>query len=254
MSEENTTVTIDQLFAAGAHYGFSKSRRHPSTIPSIYGNKAGSDIIDLEQMAESIAAVSEALRNYGKDGKNVLLVGTKTEISRLVKKAAEAAEMPYVTNRWIGGTITNFTEVKKRINRLKELVEERESGELDRKYIKKERVVISREIDKLNYNFEGIISLDKRPDVLLVVDPRYEEIAVNEAHAAGIPVVAIAGTDTKITDLEHVVVANDALSTSVAYILTQLIDAYKAGVKEYVPPARHERSAARPRRSTTPRR
>lgn len=254
MSEEKKTIAIDDLFAAGSHYGFSKSRRHPSVIPYIFGSKAGSDIIDLDQMSEQIAEVTDALHAYGKDGKTVLLVGTKTEVSRIVRNIAEAAEMPYVTNRWIGGVITNFTEIKKRLSRLKELIQEKESGELDRKYTKKERVMIGREVDKLNFNFGGISDLSKRPDALLVIDPRYEEIAVTEAQSAGIPVLAIAGTDTNIRDLDNVVVANDALSTSITLILKTLTDAYQAGQKEYTPPAPRERTPARPRRTPAPRR
>ena len=245
MSEEQKTVTVDALFAAGAHYGFSKSRRHPSTIPYIYGTKAGSDIINLEKTNAQIESIAQVIETYGEQGKKLLVVGTKTEVSQLVKNLAEAAEMPYVTNRWIGGVITNFTEIKKRLNRLKDLIAEREAGELDRKYTKKERVVIGREVDKLQYNFGGIITLDKRPDAILVVDPRYEEIAVTEAQSAGIPVIGIAGTDTNIRDLDQVVVANDALTTSVQLILQTLIKAYTTGSKNYTPPARPERTQAR---------
>lgn len=248
MSEDKKSITIDELFSAGAHYGFSKSRRHPSTIPYIYGSKAGSDIIDLEKTSEQIARVADVVYNYGEQGKKLLVVGTKTEVSRLVQNITETAEMPYVTNRWIGGVITNFTEIKKRLNRLKDLLTERESGELDRKYTKKERVVIGREVDKLHFNFGGIITLDKRPDAILVVDPRYEEIAVTEAQSANIPVIGISGTDTNIRDLDHVIVANDALTTSISLILQTLADAYVAGSKNYTPPARPERSASRPRR------
>lgn len=246
-------ITIDQLFETGAHYGFSKSRRHPSVIPYIYGTKAGSDIIDLEKTQNQVTDAADYLRDLGENGKKVLLVGTKTEVSSFVKNLAEQQELPYVTNRWIGGIITNFPEVKKRINRLKDLLAEKESGELERKYVKKERVVIGREIDKLQYNFGGIIEFDKRPDAIVVVDPRYEHIAVTEAQAANIPVVGLAGTDTNIRTLTKSIVMNDALTTSVKLVLDALAAAYVDGASRYTPPARPERSNGRPRRQTTPR-
>lgn len=232
MSNQNL---IDRMFAAGAHFGFKKSRRHPSMKPYLYGQKEGSDIFDLEQSAELLNKAKEALKTAGSEGKTVLLVGTKEEISGLVKDRAEKAEMPFVTNRWVGGMITNWGEIKKRINRLFELISMGESGELERKYTKKERVLINRELNKLTYNFGGIRNLERNPDFMLIVDPRHEKIAVKEAVENNIPMISIMSSDNDAKLAEYPVTVNDTLSTSVSLVLDELIAAYSEGKASYVP-------------------
>lgn len=238
---------IDQLFQAGAHFGFKKSRRHPSVSSFIYGSKDGNDIFDLEKTADLLTTAKEALTELGKLGKTVLFVGTKDEASRIVKEAAEKTESPYVTNRWIGGMLTNFSEIKKRINRLEALNHERESGEQERKYTKKERVVIGRETDKLNFNFFGISTMQKMPDLMLVVDPRRDHIAVTEAGDKNIPVMAIMGSDCDASKVAHPVIANDSLQSSVSLILDELVAAYTEGKAAYVPAPAPEKPARAPR-------
>lgn len=245
-TEKNETNLIERLFKAGSHFGFSKSRRHPSVTSFIFGNKNGTDIFDLEQTAEQIAAAKKILAEAGENGKTVLFVGTKEEISKIVKAEAEKVEMPYVTNRWIGGLLTNYSEIKKRIDRLKTLTAERESGELERKYIKKERVVIGREIDKLEFNFGGIKAIERTPALIVVVDPRHDFIAVTEANDLNIPVVAIMSSDCDAKKVQVPIMVNDALTTSVALTLAELTDAYAEGKKKYTPPpARTNRPAPR---------
>lgn len=237
---------IDRLFSAGAHFGFSKSRRHPTVKPYIYGNKQGTDIFDLEKTAVLLEEAKTALNTAGKEGKTVLFVGTKDEAARLVAQAAESAEMPFVVNRWIGGTLTNYGEIKKRIQRLLALTQEGETGELERKYTKKERVVIGRELDKLNFNFGGIKKIERVPQMMLVVDPRHDSIAVEEAKESGMPIVGIMSSDSDISKVDYPVLVNDALQSSVELALSELSEAFKAGKAEYVP--KPARSNDRPRR------
>ncbi len=220
---------IERLFSAGSHFAFSKSRRHPSVAPYIFGNKQGTDIINLEKSVETIETAKAVLQQLGENGKTVLFVGTKEEIAKLVHSAAVAAGMPYVTNRWIGGMMTNFSEIKKRIERMKQLKEEQASGALERKYVKRERVVIGREVDKLTFNFGGIETLERRPDALVVVDPRHDTIAVQEATDLNIPVIAIAGSDCDLTRVKYPVVLNDSLTASVTLALRELSEAFIAG-------------------------
>ncbi len=232
---------IERLFKAGAHFGFQKSRRHPTVKPFLYGVKQGTDIFDLERSVELLNSAKEILNDCGKNGKVVLYVGTKEEVSKIVRSFAEKAGSPFVTNRWIGGMLTNWSEIKKRINRLKELAEEGESGELERKYTKKERVIIGREAEKLNFNFGGIKEIEKNPDLLVIVDPRHDHIAVTEARAMGIPVVAVMSSDSNITLVDHPVVLNDSLQESVKLALEELTQAYLEGKAAYTPkPARAE--------------
>ncbi len=238
------TSLIERLFKAGSHFGFKKRRRHPTVTKYLYTTKDGNDIFDLEKVTTLIDTAKEVLKEAGLQGKTVLFVGTKDEASRIVKAAAEKVEAPYVTNRWIGGMLTNFTEIKKRINRLEALTREEESGELERKYTKKERVMIGREVTKLNFNFKGISSIQKMPDYMLVVDPRHDFIAVTEAHDRKIPVIAIMSSDCDAAKVKYPVVANDSLQTSVSLLLNELSEAYAEGKSAYVPKPVESRAKA----------
>ncbi|MEY2665417.1 MAG: ribosomal protein [Candidatus Parcubacteria bacterium] len=246
MSTTNSTL-IQRLFNAGAHFGFKKSRRHPTVVPYLFTTKDGVDIFDLEKTAATVESVKELLKQAGLAGKTVLFVGTKDESTNIVKKVAENIGAPYVSNRWIGGILTNLPEIKKRINRLEALTHESTSGELERKYTKKERVLIGREIDKLTFNFGGIKDMQKNPDYVVVVDPRHDHIAVTEAKSRNIPVIAIMSSDCDAAKIDYPVVVNDSLQTSVTLVLEEIAAAYKEGMSAYVPRPAAPREAV-PRR------
>jgi small subunit ribosomal protein S2 len=235
MSTTPDATLIERLFKAGSHFGFKKRRRHPTVASYLFTTKDGNDIFDLEKTVVLINEAKEALHEAGLHGKTVLFVGTKDEASQIVKTAAEKTESPYVTNRWIGGMMTNFSEIKRRINRLEALTNEKESGESERKYTKKERVVIGREMTKLNFNFFGISKVQKLPDLILVVDPRHDHIAVTEAKVRGIPVIAIMSSDCDASQVKYPVIVNDSLQTSIVLVLEQLADAYASGKAAFVP-------------------
>lgn len=217
---------IANLFSSGAHFGFTKRRRHPSVVPFLYGSKDGNDIFDLTKTATQLEEASELLANAAQSGKTVLFVGTKDEVKSVVEDKVKAINAPYVVNRWIGGLLTNFSEIRKRVQRLHDLLQEQESGSLERKYTKKERVVLGREIEKLRFNFEGVKDMDKKPDFLVVIDPRHEDIAVKEAHTLGIPVIGIMSSDCDARGVSHPIMMNDSLQDSVGYALTALTEAY----------------------------
>ena len=251
MSTPSTNNLIERLFSAGAHFGFKKSRRHPTVTPYLFTSKDGNDIFDLEQSAALIESAAAVLNEAGKNGKTVIFVGTKDEVSAVVKTNAEVAGMPFVTNRWIGGMLTNWSEIKKRIMRLDSLMNEREAGELDRKYTKKERVLLNREIDNLNFNFAGIKSLTRTPDIMVVVDPRHDVIAIQEALDMRVPVIALMSSDCDASRITYPIVVNDALQASVKVVLAELVAAFNAGKATYVPKPvapRPVSSDSRPRR------
>ena len=235
MSTNANSTLIQRLFNAGAHFGFKKSRRHPTVVPYLFTTKEGIDIFDLEKTAVSLDEVKEVLKNAGLNGKTVLFVGTKDEATKTVKRIAEELEAPYVVNRWIGGILTNLPEIKKRLNRLEALTHESASGELERKYTKKERVMLGREMDKLTFNFGGVAKMQKAPDYLLVVDPRHDHIAVTEAISKNVPIIAIMSSDCDAARIDYPVVVNDSLQTSVALVLEELAAALKEGMTAYVP-------------------
>ena len=219
---------IDALFSVGAHFGFVKSRRHPSAKTFIFGAKNKIEIFDLEKTSLELGKALSFVEAKGKEGVMGLFVGGKSEAREAVVKTGKELEMPYVYGRWIGGTLTNFPEIKKRIARLEELTGQRERGELT-KYTKKERLLIDREIDKLIVYFGGLSNLKSLPKFLVVVDPKKEHIAVSEAHRMRIPVVALAGSDSNFYDIDHAIPGNDASRQSIGFILQELVTAYKKG-------------------------
>jgi len=235
MSEIGSDL-VQALFKAGAHFGFSRSRRHATMKPLVFGSKNRTDILDLSKTAPLLETALAFVRVLGAQGKKIVFVGGKPEMTELVMSAAQEISMPYVAGRWLGGTLTNFTEIKKRIKRMLELTTDREAGTLAKKYTKKERVLIDREIDRLEGNFSGLVSLEKLPDALLVVDTRHESIAVHEAAALGIPVIGIMNSDCDLSEVTHAIVGNDASRESVKFFLDSIVSAYQDGTKGEVVP------------------
>lgn len=228
MNKSANTGFVDEMFKAGAHFGYSKTRRHPSVAQYIFGTKNKNDIIDLEKTETLLASALEFVANLSKTGKKILFVGVKPESRKAVEAAALSLGMPYVTERWIGGTFTNFPEIKKRINKLADLQAKRANGELD-VYTKKEKLMIEREIERLQKLFSGLADMQKTPEAIFIVDAKKEAIAIKEAQMANIPVIGIANSDTDIRELDFPIVANDASTTSIAYFVDKIAQAYKNG-------------------------
>ncbi len=230
-AEINSTAKeglIKKLFELGAHFGYSKSRSHPSTGRYIYGWKNRQAILNLEKTAEGLERAAAYLASVGAEGKKVLFVGNKDEARLAVAAAAESLGMPYVINRWLGGTFTNFSQIRTRINRLTELKDQRERGELA-KYTKKERLLIDREIAKLERFFGSLVGLEKLPAAVVVIDPRHEQIAVSEAAQLKIPVVALANSDCNVRGVAYPIVGNDGSTATIKYVLAELASAYERG-------------------------
>jgi small subunit ribosomal protein S2 len=217
---------IARLFTTGAHFAQVKSRRHPSMKPYLIGTKGRQEIIDLAKTDAQLEAAKGVVAALAKEGKTILFVGGKVEISALVKKAAEEIGAPYVATRWLGGTISNWTEIKKRIDRLAYLEEAGAAGTLAKQHTKLELVVIGREKKKLIERLDGITTLAKRPDALLVVDTKHEKHAVKEARLAGIPVIAILSSDCNLKDAAFPIVANDTSRETVKLLLSELTEAF----------------------------
>ncbi len=219
---------VEKMFEAGVQYGFGKSRRHPSISPFIYTTKNRTDIIDLEKVSEMLDQAKAFLETLGSKGASILLVGTKPEAKDALVKMATKLDMPYITERWIGGTLSNFGEIKKRITELENYQKSTITGDLS-KYTKKERVVLAKKMEKLARYYQGLLSLKKAPDALFVIDAKAEHIAVTEATKAGIPVVALINTDTNIKNVKFPIVGNDAAIPSIKFFTSVLADAYEAG-------------------------
>ena len=227
-TQESNDTIVEKMFKAGAHYGYSKTRRHPSVSKYIYATKNKVDIINLEKTTIMLESALLFVKNLGAQNKTVLFVGTKPEAKVATKDMAESLNMPYVTERWIGGTLSNFTEIKKRITELENYRKDSTTGGLD-KYTKKERVVMAKKMEKLTRYYSGLIGLKKAPDALFVIDARSEHIASTEARKSGIPVIALVNSDSNIKSLDYPIVANDAGIPSIKFFVTAIGNAYKEG-------------------------
>lgn len=221
MSKENLQEMID----AGVHFGYTKTRRHPSAKPFIFDTKNKIDIIDLEKTTDLLKKAEEFMASLAKDNKKVLFVGTKAEAQEITRNAADTLRMPYVTNRWIGGTLTNFTEIKRRVDILVDLKDKKSKGLLE-KYTKKEQSDFGRQINKMEGYFGGLIGMDKKPDVLFIIDVRKEVNAIKEAIALKIPVISISSTDCDISEVAYPIVANDAAMLSLKLLTNKLVSAF----------------------------
>lgn len=229
MTEMSIMADVKRLFDTGAHFAQVKSRRHPSMKPYLVGTKGRQEIFDLVKTTEQLETAKTAMAALAKEGKTVLFVGCKVEIAALVKKAAQEINAPYVAARWLGGTISNWSEIKKRVDRLAELTEKAATGALAKQYTKLELVMIGREKKRLEERLDGITTLVKKPDALLVVDTKHEKHAVKEANDAGIPLIAIMSSDCNLAEAAYPIVANDTSRETVKLILTELSDAFQRG-------------------------
>ena len=225
---ENPRIT--EMFEIGAHFGFVRAQRHPSQQKFIFGSKNKIEIFDLEKTSRAFEAVLERVSELGAQGKKILFVGGKNEAQKSIEYVADKIDMPYVSGRFIGGTITNFPEIRKRIERLLRLKTEKEKGELT-KYTKKERLLIDRDIERLEERFGGVVTLESKPAALVVIDTKREHIAVAEAQKKGIEIIALCGTDCNLQDVDYAFPANDASKKTIEYFLTHVADAYLEGKK-----------------------
>jgi len=216
------------MFAAGAHFGLGRSRRHPTVASYVFGTKNSTDIFDLEKtevLLEKAKAFASAL---AKEGKVILYVGGKKEASAAIRNAAQSINMPYVDGRWIGGSVSNFGQIRKRIDRYEKLLSDKEKGELA-KYTKRERMLIDVEIASLEKMFLGIVSMKKIPDAMFIIDPRHEKNALKEAADFNIPVIAVSGSDCNVNNIAYPIVGNDGSRTSIQFFVDEITKAYEAG-------------------------
>ena len=218
MTKNINDVNMETLQKVGMQYGYSKTRRHPSAKKFIESTKNSIDYIDLRQTMEQMGVAIEMLKAVQAAGKTIVFVGVKPEMRAMVRQIALSIGEPYVAERWIGGALTNFPQMKKRIEKLHDLLKKKEKGELSI-YTKKEQLLIERDIARLDKKFGGMSSMTNLPGALVVIDPRHEDMAVTEAGLLGIPVVALANTDCNLNKVSHPVIGNDGSIASVQYFL-----------------------------------
>lgn len=224
-------VNLLDLFKAGVHFGHRTSRWHPKMKPFIFGQKNSIHIINLEKTIEMIEKAVEFIIKIVGGGGTILFVGTKKQAQPIIEKYAKECNMPYVTDRWLGGTFTNFTEVRKLVQHYISLKERKEKGELA-KYTKKEQLDFEREINKLERYIIGLVHLKKLPDAVFFVDIKTDETALREAHKKQIPIISICDTNVNPDPVTYPIAANDDGIKSLELITSIIAKAVQEGILE----------------------
>lgn len=222
-------ISIDEMIKAGLGFGHGKSKLHPKMKPFIAKQKDKVYLIDLEQTAERLEQVLDLIKQLRIAGKSILFVGTKVATRNLIEQVAQETKSPYVKERWIGGTFTNFKEIRKRINYFKDLEVKTKEIDFTKKYVKKERLAMAKELERLTLKFHGIKEMEELPGALFVVDIQRDIIAIKEARQAGIKIIAIADTNVDPNLVDYPIPGNDDGYTSVQYILNKIQEVLLGG-------------------------
>ncbi|MFH1773084.1 MAG: 30S ribosomal protein S2 [Patescibacteria group bacterium] len=220
--------TIEEMLKAGMHFGHRTSKWHPKMEPFIFIVRKGIHIINLVKTQKLLNEALEYLKKSTSEGKIILLVGTKTQVKKVLKKVAEEVGAPYVSEHWLGGFLTNFPVIRNLIRKYKDLLEKRTTGKLD-KYTKKERLDFDRKIIKLEINVGGLANLTKVPDIVFIWDIKKERTALAEANKKHIPVVAVCDTNTNPTGIDYIIPANDDATKSIRLIMDVVKEAILEG-------------------------
>jgi len=223
-----TEISLQDLLEAGAHFGHQPRRWNPRMKAYLYGARKGVHIFDLVQTKKMLEGACDFVKQLVSEGKIIVFVGTKRQAADVIREEAKRAEVPYVAQRWLGGTITNWEQIRKSIKKLKEMKEKREAGEYD-KYTKKENLLISREITRLEKFFGGLSALEGIPEAIFVVDVKREEAAIKEAQKKGVTIVAMVDSNSDPTPVDYAIPINDDAVRSIKLVVSCLADSVIEG-------------------------
>ena len=223
---------IQEMEKAGGQYALTSRYRHPSAQSVVRKKSGGRVVFDLEKVAGLLSSALAFVEEVGRKKGTILFVSTRQETVSLAQKTAESLSLPYMLNRWIGGTISNFKNVRSRVERMENLAKELEDGAQTSLHTKKERVLLTRELSKLRSKFSGIASMVELPAAVLIFDARREKIAVDEALRSNIPVIGVSNADADIRLVHYPVPVNICSRSVVAYLLTLIEKAYRKGKGE----------------------
>lgn len=220
-NEVKINLNTEEMAKAGVNFGHTVSRLHPKMKPYVSGIKNNVHIIDLDLFAKEFEVALRFILSTVSQGKTILFVGTKVQVKELVKNVAQACQMPYVTERWLGGTFTNFETISKRVQHFKDLESKKQHGDFE-KYTKKERMKLDKEIESLKTKFEGIRNMVKLPEVVIILDLKKDLTCVKEARRKGIKIVGVVDTNIDPTLADYPIPANDDAISSISYILEKI--------------------------------
>ncbi len=223
-----SVISMKALLESGVHFGHRTNKWDPHMRPFIFTERNGIHILDLQQTVKAITTAYNLVRDTVSEGGTVLFVGTKRQAQETVKEEAIRCGMPYVTERWLGGTLTNWSTISQRIGELERLEGLKESGEIH-SYTKKEALMIDRDINRLLIRLSGVRNMKKTPDLLFVVDVSREETAVHEANLKEIPVIAMVDTNCDPTNVDYVIPSNDDAIRAIKLMVSKIADAVIEG-------------------------
>jgi small subunit ribosomal protein S2 len=221
-----------EMLQSGVHFGHQVSRWHPKMKPFIFGERNGVHIINLEETQKRLEETLAAVKQMAAEGKTILFITSKPQARDIVQNAAVATGMPYLVDRWVGGLLTNFTEIKKLIKHYVSLKDQQAKGELER-YTKKEQLDIAKELEKKDAVLAGLTGLDRLPDALFIPAMQREKTAVAEALRMDVPIIGVCDTNANPNDAAYVIPANDDAVKSIDLIVGLVADAVKAGRAEW---------------------
>lgn len=224
-------TNFDQLLEAGAHFGHLKRKWNPAMAPYIYMERNGIHIIDLNKTVVKVDEAAEALKNLARSGRKVLFVGTKKQAQEVIAAHAQEVGMPYITERWAGGMLTNFPTIRKAVKKMSQIDKMASDGTMDN-MSKREKLQITRQREKLEKNLGSIADMTRLPSAVFVVDVMQEHIAVAEANRLGIPVFGIVDTNSNPNNIDFVIPANDDATKAIDVILGAVCEAIKEGLEE----------------------
>ncbi len=224
-----TVVSMKALLETGVHFGHRAKKWNPKMKPYIFTERNGIHILDLQQTLTNLEEGYELVRDIVSRGGNVLFVGTKRQSQETIQQESDRASMPYVNERWLGGTLTNWTTIKRRIETLKRFEQERDEG-LDTMLTKKERLIRGRIIDKLQLRLGGLRNMSRLPELLFIVDVRREHTAVKEANTLAIPILALVDTNCDPDQIDYVIPANDDAIRAIKLLTGKMADAALEGM------------------------
>ena len=229
-AKTETKIELKDLLDAGCHFGHQSQRWNPKMESFLYGIRDGVHIFDLAKTKEGLEKAIEFIKELASQGGKIIFVGTKRQAQAIVKEEALRIKMPFIVERWLGGLLTNFEVIKKSIDKLKDLKEQKASGEL-KKYTKKENILIDREIARLERFFGGLADLKELPAALFIVDIKKEQAALREAAKKNIPVIAVVDSNVDPDLVDWAIPANDDAIGSIKLIVSLIAEAVNSGQK-----------------------
>lgn len=230
-------ISLLELLRSGAHFGHKTSRWNPKMKPYIFTVRNDIHILDLEKTRKALEKASEFAKNVASSGGTILFIGTKRQARKIIAEQAKVAGQPYIDVRWLGGTFTNFRTIQKTVRKMEKLQDLKASGQLESRYTKKERLLIEREIEKLQKLFAGMKDMKRIPQAVFIADINYDDIALTEARKMKVPIIGIVDSNSNPDGVDYPIPCNDDATAAISLVISTIAEAVKEGKQTASAPA-----------------